>query len=101
MKEKIGNSNLTDFISVCEKSDIDFARITYECGAMEFVNERARFEKNDRMVKTYKFKELYLDDLFKKFKKYEVIAILNKAYLMYEVVGKGGSGHKTQGHHTY
>jgi len=87
MKEMVTTNNLTDFISICEKSDIDFARITYECGAMEFVNERARFE-NDGMVKTYMFKELYLDQAFKKFTKYEVIAILNKAYLMYEVTGK-------------
>lgn len=83
----VTTNNLTDFISICEESDIDFARITYECGAMEFVNERARLE-NDGMVKTYKFKEFYLDQSFNKFAKYEVIAILNNAYLMYEVTGK-------------
>jgi len=87
MTEMVTSNNLTDFIIICEKSDIDFARITYECGAMEFVNELARFE-NDGMVKTYKFKELYLDQSFKKFTKYEVMAILNKAYLMYEVTRK-------------
>ncbi|ACH38926.2 hypothetical protein Gbem_1912 [Citrifermentans bemidjiense Bem] len=83
----VTTNNLTDFVCICEKSDIDFARITYECGAMKFVNERARFE-NDGMVKTYKFEEIYLDQSFNKFTKYEVIAIHNKAYLMYEVTGK-------------
>lgn len=84
MKEKVSCNNLIDFIGICKKSNIDFARITYECGATKFVDERARFE-NGGMVKTYKFEELYLDQTFMNLMKYEVMAILNRSYLMYEV----------------
>lgn len=85
MSEKVYCDNLIEFIELCDQSNINFAKITYECGSMEFVDERARYE-NDRMVKTHKFKELYLDPDFMKFMKYEVMAILYRSYLMYEVM---------------
>lgn len=85
MSEKVYCDNLIEFIDLCGRSHIDFAKITYECGAMKFVDERARHE-NDGMVKTYKFKELYLDPNFMKFINYEVMAIRYRSYLMYEVM---------------
>lgn len=83
MKEKIIRYNLTEFIDICEQSGIDFPKITYECMAINFVKQ-----VNDGKVKPYTFIEPFLDHSFTKIMKYEVLAMLNRCYLMYQVEGK-------------
>lgn len=83
MKEKIVRHNLTEFIDNCEKSNIDFAKITDECMAKNFVKE-----VKDGAEKTYTYIEPFLDHSFTKMMRYEVLAIYNRCYLMYQVERK-------------
>lgn len=83
MKEKVIRHNLTEFINICEESNIDFAKITYDCMARDFVKQ-----VYDRTEKAYIFTEPFLDHSFTKIMKYEVLAILNRSYLMYQVERK-------------
>lgn len=103
MKENVLKYNLTDFIDICEQSNIDFAKITYECMAIKFIDKRLQ-----NGAATYTFIEPFLDRYFTKIMKYEVLATLHKSYLMYQVEGKAvtvwvcytENEHSGQGHMT-
>jgi RimJ/RimL family protein N-acetyltransferase len=86
MTEEVIKTRLIEFIEIARRSNIDFAEITYSCGAHDFVNEDVELNlEDDRFIRSYTFKDFYTNWKYADCMSYYVLAILNKAYLMYEV----------------
>jgi hypothetical protein len=84
MSDKIKLTNLVEFIDIAEENNIDFAKITYCCGAHSFVDYEVDFGPEGTTYH-YRFKNHIFDCFDSKYFPYYVMSIKNKAYIMYEL----------------
>lgn len=85
MDKQIINIKLIEFIDLAERSNIDFAKITYSCSAYAFIDEKVKVNFNDEFIRSYSFKDCYTNWKHIELMPYYVLGILHKAYLMYEI----------------
>lgn len=82
----VGPYRLQDFISIACKNGVDFAKYTYECGAMDFIDSTYEYDSRlGRPVHSYKFKSFYTDPRFPEDSTHFVLAVVGVSYLLYEV----------------
>jgi hypothetical protein len=82
MDEPIIIVRLIEFIDLADRSNIEFAKITYSCSAYAFVDQKVKVNFSDEFIRSYSFKECYTDWKHAEFMPYYVLGILHKAYLM-------------------
>jgi GNAT superfamily N-acetyltransferase len=87
MNAEVSHTRLIHFVEIAEKNNIDFAKITYNCGARNFVDitDEVDYGHIDIAIRTYKFKECYTDIRFIEFMPYWILSLYNRSYLMYEL----------------
>jgi len=86
MDEIVENIKLFNFIPISLNGNIDFAKITYECGAYDFVDMETGYEVGtDKITRSYSFQEFYVKESPYSDYNYFVLYILGKSYVMYEI----------------
>jgi hypothetical protein len=86
MSHRIQNKRLTNFLKTYKHNN--FAKITYNCGAICFVHKSNDWNhETGELLQSYEFHEPVLDDEeFGDWKyTYYVLFVPNKSYLMYEI----------------
>ena len=86
MSHSIEQFKLEDFIPIATSRDINFAEITYECGAgHKFIDTKLKIS-NDQIKNIHAFKPFCLEKQDYLFSSYFVLAVMGKSYVMYEVL---------------
>ena len=85
MSEPVKRFRLKKFLSIAEKRGINFAEITYQCGAHKFIDTNHNYTNNGIKI-VRRFKREYLEEQEYSESRYFVLAIVGKSYVMYEVL---------------
>jgi hypothetical protein len=85
MSHSIEQFKLEDFIPIATARDINFAEITYECGAgHKFIDSKPEISE-DQIKNIHAFKPFYLEKQEYWISSFFVLALMGKSYVMYEV----------------
>lgn len=84
MNENILHLKLNDFNALAIKNNIDFAKITYHCHAIEFISISRDIVCEEDVI-FYRFDDLFLEEPKYWEYTYYVLAMVGKSYLMYEI----------------
>lgn len=84
MTEGIQHLKLHVFIEEAHKNNINFAEITYNCSARDFIDMTVDFIGHENKH-NYTFQEFYTNATYGENLSYYVLGLMGKSYIFYEV----------------